>query len=320
MPTRKPAPKPSILPLICATNALLLGIAIAIPASANDLIGANHCIAHAGATDHAPENTMAGFRLALAAGADFIEPDLQLTRDGVLVCLHDKSLERTTNVEDVFPERARSVVSDGQTISTWLVNDFTLAEIRRLDAGSWYDASFKSETVPTFQELIDLARGKAGLYPETKDPDFYLERGTDIDLALHRLLVENGLDSLESQRTTPILIQSFHRNSLEKLKQLGGSTYPLIQLVGMAQYNDYLSDDGLTQVATYAQGVSPVLSFALADRTLLARAHDHGLALHAWVIFEDFSPREFESEKAYIEYLLAEKLDGLFVHAPELCP
>ncbi len=113
--------------LVCLT---LASLAVGTEARAqSSLIGARGCIAHAGASAHAPPHTMAAYRRALELDADFVEPDLQLTRDGVLVCLHDLSLERTTDVEEVYPERATEVVTAGVTARTWLVNDFTLEEI-----------------------------------------------------------------------------------------------------------------------------------------------------------------------------------------------
>ncbi len=264
---------------------------------------------------------MAAYRRALELGADFVEPDLQLTRDGVLVCLHDLSLERTTNVEKVYPERATEVVSAGSSARTWLVNDFTLEEIQRLDAGTWFDPAFAGARVPTLQELIDLVAGKAGIYPETKDPEFYLGRGIDVDRKLHDLLVTNGLDTRQGQRATPVLIQSFHESSLRTLRQLGGDQYDLVQLVWIDQWNDFLSDGGLEHVSEYAQAVSPFLTFALGDPTLLGRAHERGLAVHAWQALEAFPPPGFDDEAAYIRHLLDDiGLDGLFVHDPELCP
>ncbi len=285
------------------------------------LIGVRSCIAHAGASAHAPPHTLAAYRRALELDADFIEPDLQLTRDGVLVCLHDLSLERTTDVEEVYPERGREVGKAGATTRTWLVNDFTLAEIRQLDAGSWFDPAFAGERVPTLQELVDLVAGKAGIYPETKDIEFYLDRGIDVDRRLHELLVSNGLDSRAGQQTTPVLIQSFHERSLRTLRRLGGDQYDLIQLVWIHQWEQFLNDEGLDHVAEYAQGVSPFLTFVLGDPTLVRRAHERGLAVHAWQAFEAFPPTEFGDEAAYIRYLLDDVgLDGLFVHDPALCP
>ena len=141
-------------------------------------------IAHRGASAHAPEHTAAAYTLAMEQGADFVEQDLQITKDGVLVCLHDLTLERTTNAAEVFPGRARS----GPRGRSWPVADFTLEEIKQLDAGSWFKADFRGQRVPTFQEAIDLMRGRAGLYPETKDPAVYTGRGFDMDGALQSVL------------------------------------------------------------------------------------------------------------------------------------
>src|SRR5215467_13617587 len=120
-------------------------------------------IAHRGASAYAPEHTIEAYRLAIEQGADFIEQDLQITKDGVLVCLHDLTLERTTNVEEVFPDRFRVDVSEDQSPGDasasapkkhWYVSDFTLGEIKQLDAGSWFNAKFRGAKVPTFQEAI----------------------------------------------------------------------------------------------------------------------------------------------------------------------
>ncbi|MGH9198943.1 MAG: glycerophosphodiester phosphodiesterase family protein, partial [Acidimicrobiia bacterium] len=134
-------------------------------------------IAHRGASAYAPEHTLAAYALAMEQGADFVEQDLAVSKDGVLVCIHDLTLERTTNVEEVFPHRFVTETSGSTPGRRWLVNDFTLAELKRLDAGSWFDRKFAGARIPTFQEAIDLVRGRAGLYPELKDPEFYRELG-----------------------------------------------------------------------------------------------------------------------------------------------
>src|SRR6267142_6845902 len=155
--------------------------------------GTKTLIAHRGASAYAPENTLSAYRLAIAEGADFVEQDLQITRDGVLVCLHDLTLERTTNVKEVFPTRFHEEPVDGKPMRHWYVSDFTLREIKQLDAGSWFDVKFKGTRVPTFQEAIDLVRGKAGLYPETKAPEVYGRRGFDMEKLLIDELKKNRL-------------------------------------------------------------------------------------------------------------------------------
>ena len=134
-------------------------------------------VAHRGASAYAPEHTLEAYQLALKQGADFVEQDLQVTRDNQLVCLHDLTLERTTNVKDVFQLAFRRIAprspseqgtGAGTPVRRWYVSDFTLREVKQLDAGSWFNPKFKSARVPTFQEAIDVMRSKAGLYPETK--------------------------------------------------------------------------------------------------------------------------------------------------------
>src|SRR5262245_573647 len=127
-------------PLIVAT--------IVVAAFMSNLRGADapkQSIAHRGASGYAPEHTMAAYKLAIDQGVDYVEQDLGVTKDGILVCLHDDTLERTTNVEDVFPERATSDARSNR--KRWLINDFTLAELKRLDAGSWFDPKFAGERI-----------------------------------------------------------------------------------------------------------------------------------------------------------------------------
>src|SRR5687767_2604514 len=131
-------------------------------------------IAHRGASAYAPEHTVAAYRLAIAQGADYVEQDLAITRDGLLICLHDDSLERTTNVEEMYPERGLVDPATGRR--RWLAADFTWDEIRRLDAGSWFDARFSGERIPSWDEAVAAVGSDAGLYPELKTPALYRAR------------------------------------------------------------------------------------------------------------------------------------------------
>src|SRR6188472_532001 len=146
-------------------------------------------VAHRGASGYAPEHTIAAYTLAMEQGADYVEQDLTLTSDGVLVCLHDDTLERTTDVETRFPDRA--VVESGpggQPVKRWYANDFTLAELKTLDAGSWFDARFAGARIATFEEAIALVQGKAGLFPELKSPARLNARGVDVEQAVTDML------------------------------------------------------------------------------------------------------------------------------------
>src|ERR1700730_13327744 len=112
-------------------------------------------IGHRGASAYAPEHTLHSYDLALDQGADAVEQDLHVTKDGVLICLHDRTLDRTTNVGAVFPMRGREVLEDGRLEKHWFVHDFTILEIRQLDAGSWFGAAFAGLWVPTLEEVVE---------------------------------------------------------------------------------------------------------------------------------------------------------------------
>ncbi|MGH9916342.1 MAG: glycerophosphodiester phosphodiesterase family protein, partial [Pyrinomonadaceae bacterium] len=184
-------------------------------------------IAHRGASSYAPEHTIQAYQLAIDQKADFVEQDLQITKDGILVCLHDLTLDRTTDVKKIFPDRFREERENGKQIRHWYVSDFTLAEIKRLDAGSWFDAKFKGARVPTFQEAVDLVKGKAGLYPETKAPEVYGSLGFDMERLLLDVLKRNGLNTPGANAKTPVIIQSFSPASLMKMSKELKTKLPL---------------------------------------------------------------------------------------------
>ncbi|MDQ3133408.1 MAG: hypothetical protein M3Q76_01200, partial [Acidobacteriota bacterium] len=234
-------------------------------------------VAHRGASAYAPEHTLEAYQLALKQGADFVEQDLQITRDGVLVCLHDLTLERTTNVKELFPKRFREELVDGAPARRWYVSDFTLREIKQLDAGSWFDMKFKSARVPTFQEAIDLVRGKAGLYPETKAPEVYGQRGFDMERLVLDVLKKNRLDQRSAARHTPVIIQSFSAESLRKMSGTLKTKQPLVLLVGDEARARWLTAAGLAEAKQFASGIAPAK--ALLDKNLVMQAHDLGLSV-----------------------------------------
>ncbi|WP_371367191.1 glycerophosphodiester phosphodiesterase [Pseudomonas sp. QL9] len=182
-------------------------------------------IAHRGASYDAPEETAAAFRLARDVGADYLEADLQRTRDGVLVAFHDTTLERTTNVRELYPDRAREPLSA-----------FTLAELKRLDAGSWFNKAYPQRARPAFSglpiltldELIDIAEGgvnRPGLYLETKRPELFPGIETDLQRVLERRgwldprpHAPSGAVDVASGRGR-VVLQTFSRGSLELLQQ-----------------------------------------------------------------------------------------------------
>jgi glycerophosphoryl diester phosphodiesterase len=275
-------------------------------------------VAHRGASAYAPEHTLAAYRLALEQGADYVEQDLQVSKDGVLVCLHDLTLERTTNVEEVFPQRS-TAGPDKQ--KTWNVSDFTLQELKTLDAGSWFDAKFKGQRIPTFQEAIDLVKGKAGLYPETKDPEVYGSRGFDMEKLLLAQLATNKLDRPGTDLKTPVIIQSFSAESLQKIRA-AGATIPLTFLVSDLDpgRGKWLTDAGLKQVRQFANGLGPAKALLLADTTLASRAHAAGLTLTPYTFRSAAVPAGKTVKDEMAEFLYTIGVDALFTDNPDQFP
>jgi len=275
-------------------------------------------VAHRGASAYAPEHTLESYQLALKQGADFVEQDLQITRDGVLVCLHDLTLERTTNVKKIFPERFREEPVDGAPARRWYVSDFTLREIKQLDAGTWFDVKFKGARVPTFQEAIDLVRGKAGLYPETKAPEVYGQRGFNMERLVLDVLKKNRLDERRAARHTPVIIQSFSPESLRKLSGTLKTKLPLVLLVGDESRARWLTAAGLAEAKQFASGIAPAK--ALLDKNMVRQAHDLGLSVTPYT-FRSSNTGRFNTVREEMNYyLFSLGVDALFTDNPDLFP
>lgn len=269
-------------------------------------------IAHRGASAYAPEHTLAAYQLALKQGADFVEPDLQMTKDGVLLCLHDTSLERTTDVAKVFPARAK----ERKGKKTWPVAEFTLAEVQTLDAGSWMSPKFAGARVPTFQQMIEAVKGKAGLIPETKAPEVYGALGLSMEKELMEVLKANKLDAPGADPKTPVVIQSFSADSLKALRKDHGCKLPLVFLVGKGD----LSADRLKEVKGFATGVGPSKDVLLARPGLVADAHALDLSVTVWT-FRAGRTGEFADVRAEMAHFLRElKVDAVFTDNPDRFP
>ena len=198
-------------------------------------------IAHRGASGYRPEHTLASYRLAIALGADYVEPDLVSTRDGVLVARHENEISRTTDVAGrrEFADRMTTKVVDGREMTGWFTEDFTLAEIKTLRAverlpdlrprNTRYDGRYE---VPTFDEILALVEEESvrlgrsvGVYPETKHPSYFAELGLALETPLLADLGRHGLDGPSS----PVFIQSFESGNLQWLRPR--TPLPLVQLV-----------------------------------------------------------------------------------------
>lgn len=272
-------------------------------------------VAHRGASGYAPEHTLEAYRLGIEQKADFIEQDLQITKDGVLVCLHDITLERTTDVEQVFPDRA--TVENG--VKRWYVADFTLAEIKRLDAGSWFNEKFKGARVPTFTEAIQAVRGNAGLYPETKEPEVYGKRGFEMEKLLLAELKKHKLDQPNADPKTPVIIQSFSPASLRRLVELN-SKLTRVFLVHNGGEKQWLNPEGLKEAKKFADGIGPAKSLIEANPQLVQWAHDLGMTVTPYTFRVGLSGKYKDVREEMRQFLFTYGVDALFTDNPDQFP
>jgi glycerophosphoryl diester phosphodiesterase len=291
-------------------------------------------IGHRGASGYRPEHTLASYRLAIDMGADYIEPDLVSTRDHVLVARHENNIAETTDVADhpEFADRETTKTIDGVEVTGWFTEDFTLAELRTLrarerlpdlrPANTAFDGLYQ---VPTFQEVIDLAkRAGVGIYPETKHPTYFDSIGLSLEEPLVETLHANGYRG----RNAPVFIQSFEVANLKELNRR--TRVPLVQLLDATgqpydfvvagdprTYQDLATPEGLREIATYADGVGPNKNLIvprddagnLLDPTSFVRdAHRAGLVVHPWTFRKEnnFLPNDFrQGNPASPEFLRA---------------
>lgn len=282
-------------------------------------------VAHRGASAYAPEHTAAAYRLAIQQGADFVEQDLQITKDGVLVCLHDLTLERTTNVEELFPDRFHTDVTEDQPQTAspakhWYVSDFTLAEIKKLDAGSWFNEKFKGERVQTWQEAIALVRGKAGMYPETKAPEVYGKRGFDMEKLLMESLRKNKLDQPNADPKTPLVIQSFSAASLRKLRDEYKTKLTLTFLIGGDPQKQWLTEDGLKKVKAFADGIGPSKLLLEREPKIVEWAHVAGLTVTPYTFRSANTGKFRDVREEMTHFLFTLGVDALFTDNPDQFP
>jgi glycerophosphoryl diester phosphodiesterase len=289
-------------------------------------------IAHRGASGYLPEHTLEGYALAYGLGAHFIELDLVMTRDGVLIALHDVQLERTTDAAQVYPGRVRP---DGR----WYAADFTRAEVAALRVRERVDERgapvFPGRfpqgrgrfAVPTLEEAIELVQGlnaatgcAVGLYIETKDPDFHRQAGLALEPALLEVLTRHGY----TDRDAPVYLQSFDPDSLQRLRALG-TRLRLVQLVGGgARFDPLVTDAGLDGIARYADGIGPAKRRVEEDAPaggpspLVRRAHARGLRVHTWTYRTDaVGPGHADVAAELRAHLRGLGVDGVFTDHPD---
>jgi glycerophosphoryl diester phosphodiesterase len=277
-------------------------------------------IAHRGASGYAPEHTLAAYRLAIEMQADFVEPDLAVTKDNVLICLHDDTLERTTNIAELFRDRASTdlpirIAGAGRH---WLANDFTLDEIKRLDAGRWYKAEFAGEKVVAFQELIDLVRQHpgTGIYPELKSPQLYKARHVDMEQLFAALIRKNALDTPESLKKTPVVIQSFDEESIRRV----AADLPTVPRVFLTSNDADVAAARIGELATFATGIAPEKVVIARHPEMVARAHAAGLTVTSWTFRADEKSAFPSVREEMSHFLFTLGIDALFTNNPDQFP
>ena len=313
---------------VIAVPLLLTGPATAAPPQRETADDADELlvIGHRGAAGYRPEHTLASYELGARMGADYIEPDVVSTRDGVLVTRHENEISGTTDVAEhpEFADRRTTKVIDGVELTGWFTEDFTLAELRSLRAverlpdvreeNTLYDGLYQ---VPTLDEVLEL-RGElsrelgreVGVYIETKHPTYFDSIGLSLEEPLVEDLDEAGLD----HRGAPVFVQSFETANLRELD--GVVDVPLVQLLSATgapadlvaagdprTYADLSTAEGLADIGEYADGVGPDKSQIIpreADGTLgeptsfVADAHAADLLVHPYTFRNEneFLPAE----------------------------
>ena len=283
-------------------------------------------IAHRGASGYLPEHTLGGYELAIRMGADFIEPDLQITKDGALVAIHDDTLNRTTNVATLFAQRNGG----------YKVSDFTLAEIKTLTVvptgtgkasyPGFTPSSANAFAVPTFQEVVDLAKKQSstagrevGIYPEAKQADPAMEDG------ILKTLAANGYNA-----TSKVFIQSFSDATLRSLrtKQVAqNNKMPLILLGVATTAADGTARMGVTgatgvqalalkDVTAFTEGVGVLINNTTypVTKSFIDQAHAAGLKVHGWT----FAQADAAQAAAEFRKHLDMDMDGMFANYPDL--
>ena len=302
-------------------------------------------IAHRGASGYLPEHTLAAKAMGYAMGAHYIEQDVVMTKDEVLIVLHDVTLDRTTDVAEKFPDRSRG---NGR----YYAIDFTLAEIRSLSATEGFrregdikiqgyknrfpldSSSFR---IPTFEEELQLIQGlnlstgkDVGIYPEIKQPEFHRSEGKDISTAVVKILKQYGYTS----KSHKVFLQTF---SFEELKKIRNEILPkagidlnLIQLIGSeTSYPWMFERDGMEKLAGFADGIGPAKGLIISRESttsnleitpLVSRAHAAGLKVHPYTYRMD--PGQLPSYASDFQELLRQHyfdadVDGIFTDFPD---
>ncbi|MFJ8647958.1 glycerophosphodiester phosphodiesterase [Streptomyces sp. NPDC093546] len=337
------------------------GTAQARPSAPHRRLPVPTVIAHRGASGYRPEHTLGSYQLALDMGAHVIEQDLVPTKDGHLVCRHENDITGTTDVADrpEFASRKTTKTVDGTSLTGWFTEDFTLAELKTLRAKERIPATRQENTlydgrwtVPTFEEVLRWAekegrrRGRpVWLYVETKHPTYFRKLGLPLEEPLARLLRRYGRHGADS----PTFLQSFEPTSMERMAKLVST--PRVVLLWTPDDRpwdfretgdprtvaDLITPEGLKGIASYAQGIGPLLDLVIPKdkdgklgrtTTLVRDAHAAKLLVHPYTLRNEnsFLPADFRRGTdpaafgdvfgAYEKYF-ATGIDGIFTDHPD---
>ncbi len=286
-------------------------------------------IAHRGASGYIPEHSIPAYQLAMDLNTNYIEPDLCLSKDGVFVALHDLLLDDTTNVASfpVYSNRKRTQEVDGQMLTGYFVNDFTIGELKELGLNQRlpqrtqiYNGLFQ---IPTLDEIISLIQSEYnktgilyGIFPELKHPSYFESAGFDMgDMLLDQLA---GYDIFNSTNKSgfpehPIIIQCFEENTLQSLNNKTD-----IPLVLLSDSNDIWNQEYLTRVSAFANAIGP--NKKELNLKKIQMAHNANLKVYPWTFRADSDigiqfNGSFSDEQLY--YICCLSVDGLFTEFPD---
>ncbi len=298
---------------------VVLSVATQLPVAADETANRPLVIAHRGASGYLPEHTLEAYAMAYAQGSDYLEPDLVMSKDGHFLCLHDRHLETTTNVEEVFPDRKRE---DGR----WYAADLTLEEIKQLSVHERMDSRFPkgaaSFEVATLEELIELVQGlnqttgrEVGIYPELKAPAWHRAQGLPMEEAFLEIMTRYGYEGEEAL----VFVQCFEAEALQRLRHELGSELPQVMLMSdNARGAQLVTPEGLDAVAEFAEGIGPNKRLVDRNPDLVRDAHARGLVVHPWTFRveapgDGYASMDEELAHFFFEY----GVDGVFTDFPD---
>jgi len=300
-------------------------------------------IGHRGASGYVPEHTLTSYFMAIQQGADYAEPDLVMTKDGVLVARHENEIGGTTDVASrkEFARRKTAKTIDGTSVEGWFTEDFTLAELKTLrareripeirPANARFDGQFE---IPTFDEILGLLRGldeqravaarklgapkptRIGVYPETKHPTYFDNCGLRMDRALLQTLAKHGYED----RNAPVFIQSFEVGNLQRLRkrtkvpmvqliEATGAPYDFVASGDSRTYADLIAPTGLAGIAEYANAIGPSKSLIIPRDAAGALASPTSLVSDAHAVGVGVHPWTFRAENHFLPTNLRSSAD-----------